>query len=91
MPVPEELKKALIKEFEKHLEAVRECPMTPGSLEPILTRAAQNMGRLTQEALAQSASDEADFPPSGLSPLPDPAPLQPADQTEASPDGLGPH
>lgn len=90
MPVPEELKKELIEEFEKHLEAVRDCPMTPGSLEPILTRAAQRMGRLTQETLARSASDEADFPPSGLPPLPDPKPLQPADKTQASPDGVGP-
>ena len=69
MSIPEELKKELLEEFEKHLEEVRSCPMTPGSLEPILTRAAQRMARLTQETLARTASEEADFPPSGVSPL----------------------
>jgi len=63
MSIPEELRRELFREFEKHLEEVRRCPMTPGSLEPILTRAARRMARLTQETLAQAASHEADFPP----------------------------
>ncbi len=89
MPVPEELKRELLKEFEKHLELARSCPMTPGSLEPIMTRAAQRMARLTQETLAKAASQEADFPPSGLSVLRGGEPLQPEGETEAGGDGVG--
>jgi hypothetical protein len=73
MSIPEELenelKKEFMEEFEKELEAARSCPMTPGSLEKIMTRAAQRMARLTQETLAKAASDEADFPPSDVSAL----------------------
>lgn len=89
MPVPEELKRELLKEFEKHLESVRSCPMTPGSLEPIMTRAAHRMARLTQETLAKAASQEADFPPSGLSALRGGEPLQPEGEAEAGGDGVG--
>ncbi len=70
MSIPEELeqelKKELLEEFEKHLASVRSCPMTPGSLEPIMTRGAQRMARLTQQALGKAASPEADFSPSGV-------------------------
>lgn len=94
MSIPEELekelKKELFEEFEKHLESVRSCPMTPGSLEPIMTRGAQRMARLTQEALAKTASEEADFPPSDVSPLSGGEPLQPEGATEAGGDGVGP-
>jgi len=97
MPMPEELKeemkeelqKELIEEFEKHLEAVRACPMTPGSLEPIMTRGAQRMARLTQEILAKAASEEADFPPSGVPALRGGETLQPEREAETSGDGLG--
>ena len=93
MSVPEELARELTKElceeFEKHLEAVRSCPMTPGSLEPILTRGAQRMARLTQNALAKAASEEADFPPSGMSPLRGGESLQSEEETEAGDDGVG--
>ena len=88
-----ELLKELLKEFEeelrRHLEEVRACPMTPGSLEPIMTRAAQAMARLTQETLAKAASREADFPPSGVPPLPRRAPLQPKRKAKKRGDGLG--
>jgi hypothetical protein len=89
MPIPEELRQELLKEFEKHLEEVRKCPMTPGSLEPILTRAARRMARLTQETLAQAASKEADFPPSGVPVLQGRAPVQPESETEGAGDGVG--
>lgn len=89
MSIPEELKKELLEEFEKHLESARSCPMTPGSLEPIMTRGAQRMARLTQEALAKAASQEADFPPSGVSSLRGGEPLQPEAATEEGGDGVG--
>jgi hypothetical protein len=93
MPVPEELEKELMKElleeFEKHLEAARNCPMTPGSLEKIMTRGAQRMARLTQETLARAASEEADFPPSGLSPLRGGETVQSEDEAADSDDGVG--
>jgi hypothetical protein len=89
MSIPEELKSELLEEFEKHLEEVRSCPMTPGSLEPILTQAAQRMARLTQETLAQAASQEADFPPSGVSPLRGGASLRPGDSGEESGERVG--
>ena len=93
MPIPEELEKELqkelVEEFKKHLEAVRSCPMTPGSLEPIMTRGAQRMARLTQEALAKAASKEADFPPSGVPALPGREDLQPERETQEGRDGLG--
>lgn len=93
MAVNEELERELLKEFEKelqkHLEEVRACPMTPGSLEPIMTRAAAAMARLTQETLAKAASREADFPPSGVSALPRRAPLQPKKKAKKRRDGLG--
>ncbi len=93
MPVPEELERELTKdlceEFEKHLEAVRSCPMTPGSLEPILTRGAQRMARLTQNALAKAASQEADFPPSGLSAMRPGTSVPAEDATQARCDGVG--
>lgn len=93
MPSPEEimeeLQKELNEEFEKHLEAVRACPMTPGSLEPIMTRGAQRMARLTQEILAKAASLEADFPPSGVPPLRGGKTLQPGNEEETTRDGLG--
>lgn len=69
MSVPDDVKKELMAEFEKGLEEVRSCPMTFGSLEPILARSAERMARLTQEKLTQAASHEADFPPSGVSAL----------------------
>jgi hypothetical protein len=89
MSIPEELKKELLEEFEKHLEEVRSCPMTPGSLEPLLTRAAHRMARLTQETLARTASEEADFPPSGVSALRRGASVQPADKSKDGGDGVG--
>ena len=89
MSIPEELKKELLEEFEKHLESVRSCPMTPGSLEPIMTRGAQRMALLTQETLAKAASEEADFSPSGVSSLRGGEPLQPEGTTEASGDRVG--
>ena len=93
MPVPEELEKELKRElheeFEKHLEEVRRCPMTPGSLEPILTRGAQRMARLTQQALAKAASEEADSPPSGVSVLRRREGLQSENAAEESDDGVG--
>ncbi len=97
MPIPEEMREELEKElqrelseeFQKHLEAVRACPMTPGSLEPIMTRGAQRMARLTQETLAKAASQEADSPPSGNSPLPGGKTLQPGNEDERTADGLG--
>ncbi len=93
MPIPkelqEELQKELIEEFEEHLKAVRACPMTPGSLEPIMIRGAQRMARLTQESMAKAASEEADFPPSGVPALRRGETLQPEREAEASRDGLG--
>lgn len=93
MAIPEELekelKKELIEEFEKHLKSARTCSMEFGSLEKIMTRGAERMARLTQEALAKTASDEADFPPSGLSPLRGRKTLQPPEQAEESDDGVG--
>ena len=93
MPVPEELEEELTRElreeFEKHLEEVRACPMTPGSLERIMTKGAQRMARLTQEALAKAASQEADFPPSGVSPLRGGKDLPPEREAEAGGDGVG--
>jgi len=89
MSVPEDLRRELMKEFEKHLEEVRKCPMTPGSLEPILTRAAQRMARLTQEELAKAASQEADFPPSGVSSLRGGAPVLSEPHAEKTGDGFG--
>jgi hypothetical protein len=73
MSLDEELEKKLrnelMAEFQSHLQAVRGCLMTPGSLEPILTRSTERMARLTQKTLALAASEEADFPPSGVFPL----------------------
>jgi hypothetical protein len=89
MSISEGLKKEMLREFEKHLEEVRKCPMTPGSLEPILTRAAQQMARLTQETLAQAASTEADFPPSGVPVLRNEAPVPPESEIQGAGDGLG--
>jgi len=89
MSIPEALRKELLEEFAKHLEEVRSCPMTPGSLEPILTRAAHRMARLTQETLAKTASEEADFPPSGVSALRRGASVQSEDETEDAGDGVG--
>ena len=89
MSIPEELKKELLEEFEKHLESVRSCPMTPGSLEPIMTRGAQRMARLTQETLAKAVSEEADFSPSGVSLLQGEEALQSEPATEAGGDGVG--
>lgn len=89
MPVPEELREELLKEFEKHLEEVRACPMTPGSLGVIMTRAAHAMARLTQETLARAASEEADFPPSGVSPLPERAAQQPQKKAKTRRNRLG--
>lgn len=94
MAIDEELERELLKEFEKelqkHLKEVRACPMTPGSLEPIMTRAAQAMARLTQETLAKAASREADFSPSGVPPLPrGRAPLRPGKKAKKRRDGLG--
>jgi len=89
MALPEDLKRELLAEFDKHLEAVRGCSMKPGSLEPILTRAALSMGRLTQETLAQAASHEADFPPSGVSALRGGDALQSEAQAAAGGDGVG--
>ncbi len=63
--------------------------MTPGSLEPILTRGAQRMARLTQNALAKAASEEADFPPSGVSALRRREDLQPEEEAEESGDRVG--
>jgi hypothetical protein len=94
MSLAEELEKKLqnelMAEFQSHLQAVRGCPMTPGSLEPILTRAAERMARLTQETLAQAASEEANFPPSGVSPLRRGAALPSEAQAAPDRDGLGP-
>jgi hypothetical protein len=94
MSLAEELEKKLqselMAEFETHLQAVRGCPMTPGSLEPILTRAAERMARLTQETLARAASEEADFPPSGESSLRRGTALQSDEQAAPDRDGLGP-
>jgi hypothetical protein len=84
-----ELQKELFEEFEKHLASARSCPMTPGSLEKIMTKGAERMARLTQEALAQAASDEADFPPSGVSSLRGGESAQPEGKAEASGDGVG--
>ena len=89
MPVPEEVKRELCKEFDKHLQKALRCPMTPGSLEEILARAGQEMDRFTQEALAQAASDEADFPPSGVSPLRPRAPVQSEAQAQEAGDDVG--
>ena len=93
MPVPEELERELTRElheeFEKHLEEVRGCPMTPGSLEKIMTRGAQRMARLTQQALAKAASQEADFPPSALSAMRPGTSVPAEDATEACGDGVG--
>ena len=91
MPIPEELKKELLEEFEKHLKEVRSCPMTPGSLEPIMTRAALRMARLTQQTLAKAASDEADFPPSGVPSLRRRAASQSEDQAEDAGDDIRPN
>lgn len=85
MSIPEEMKKEMLAELEKFVEEVRSCPMTPGSLEPILTRAAERMARLTQQTLVRTASEEADFPPSGVSPLRRAETLQP--EREAAPGG----
>ena len=94
MPISDELEKKLkqelMAEFETHLQDVRACPMTPGSLEPILTRAAERMARLTQETLAKTASEEADFPPSGVSPLRRGASVQPEAKAPDACDGIGP-
>jgi len=89
MSIPEELKEELLDEFEKHLEAVRACAMSPGSLGVIMDRAAQQMGRLTQETLAKAASKQADFPPSGVSALPRGAPLRPGKKAPTGGDALG--
>jgi hypothetical protein len=89
MSIPEELKKELLEEFEKHLEDARKCPMTPGSLEAIMIRGAERMARLTQESLAQAASDEADFPPSGVSALRRGKTLQSERTSEAGGDDVG--
>jgi hypothetical protein len=95
MAVDEELERQLLKELEKelkrHLEEVRACPMTPGSLEPIMTRAAQAMARLTQETLAKAASREADFSPCArVSALPGGgASVQPGEKAKKRRDGLG--
>ena len=86
----EELLKEFEKEFEKYLKEVEACAMTPGSLEPILTRAAQAMARLTQESLAKAASREAAFPPSGVSALRrGAASLRPGKKAKKRRDGLG--
>ena len=89
MPMREELREELLREFEKHLEEVRSCPMTPGSLGVIMTRAAHAMARLTQESLAKAASEEADFSPSGVSALPESTAPQPEEKAKASRNGLG--
>jgi hypothetical protein len=69
MPIPEELKKQLLTELEKCLEEVEDCPVSPGSLLPILNRSAHRISRLTTEGLTKAAADKAAFPPSGMSPL----------------------
>jgi len=66
MTVPEEMKKRMEQELAAGLEAVRDCPMTFGSLEKVLNEASGRMARVTEEMLAQAASDEADFPPSNV-------------------------
>ena len=69
MPVPEELKKQMLEELERGLKDVEDCPMTFGSLVPILNRTARRISQLTSEGLTKAAADKAAFPPSGVSPL----------------------
>jgi hypothetical protein len=89
MSIPEPVQKQLLEEFEKHLESARACPMTPGSLEKILIQAAEQMAHITQQALAETASTEADFSPSGMPPLRRRTPLRPESEAPAGGDGNG--
>ena len=57
--------------------------MTPGALEKILIQAAGQMAQITQQTLAETASDEADFSPSGVPPLRGGTPLRPESETPA--------
>ncbi len=85
----EELKREIQEEHEQLLEEVRSCSMTFGSLETIMARGAKRMARPTQEALAKSASKEADFPPSDMSALPGGKTLQPENKTEKRVKNIG--
>ena len=69
MPVPEELKKQMLDELERGLREIEDCPMTFGSLVPVLNRTARRISQLTTEGLTKAAADKAAFPPSGVSPL----------------------
>jgi len=66
MPVPEELKKKLLEELEKGLNEVEDCPMTEGSLLPILNRTARRLSQVATEGLTKAAADKAAFSPSGM-------------------------
>jgi hypothetical protein len=69
MPVSEELRPQILEEFDQALKELEDCPMTYGSLEPILNRASQRMSRLTVESLTKAASPKEAFSPSGVPPL----------------------
>jgi len=88
MSIRDELKNELLEEFDRHLDEACHCSMKPGSLEKIMTQAAQKMARLTQESLARAASQEADFSPSGVPVLRRAASLQPEEKAEAGGDSV---
>ena len=91
MPIPEELKKQLLAELERSLEEVEDCPMTPGSLLPILNRSAHRISRLTTEGLTKAAADKAAFSPSGMSPLREGENQLPGAETQDADHGTGIH
>jgi len=76
MPMPKEMREKILKELDEQYDRVCKCPMTPGSLEKELVGAVDDLSRLIQEDFADSASKEADFPPSGLPALRRQAPLR---------------
>lgn len=69
MSIDEELKTQLLAELERGLDEARSCPREFGALERIMERAADRLVRLACKGMAQAASQEADFSPSGVPPL----------------------
>jgi len=66
MPVPEELKRRMQEELERGLKQVEDCPMTAGSLEPILNRTARRLSAIAAEGLTKAAAEKAAFSPSAV-------------------------
>ena len=84
MSLPEEIRARVEAELEESLKQALSCGRGFGELDEVLSEAAERVGRLAYELLAQSASKaEADFPPSGVSRLRTRADKQPGAKASA--------